>query len=1270
VLSIQTNVNSLVAQQNLNVNNVFQSKTITQLTSGYRINQSGDDAAGLAVANKFRNSEAELTQGVANGNDATAQLQIMDGGISNISQVLDRLQTLATQSASGTFTGSRTTLNSEFQTDLGEIDRQAQSIGLNSGGLFNTNLNVYLGEGSGSSTLGNGIVTLGLTGSAVDSQALGLKGLQAVAVGTGASSVDLGAASLTSVSAILGTAANTASEATSGYTTFSFSGAGFSGASAVPVSVNLSGVSTTASLVTAINSAIAAAGASGSPAGAAFAAAGIVASVNTDSTGKQQLAFTSSTSAFQVQAGDKMANALMGNFLSGTTGAALATTVTGGATSAATWSPGAAVQVQIQGGGLATPVTLTVAASDANSGAAIADLAGQVKSNAALQAAGISMSGSAGSALVFTSATGQSFNVMATGDTTNQLGLGSFYTSATALPNASGVTYNSITGASANSTTAAQNQATMQFSINGAAATAVSVNLAAGPSATAATSTSSAISNPVMGANTALAFSVDNIAVSGVFTPPTDQAAAVGSADIAAGVALTAATTSSTVGGAAITATNWLTTPSSFTVNVNGAGAQTIVLDMNYATTANDAALQLQINNQLKNATVSIASGIATFTATTAGNAGNPGTGIAIAGTAASLLTGGGSWTQSVVGANGTNKFMVSQDGGVAKEIDALNGAASGTVGVSLTTLQNNLNTAFGGGQVTASLNGSGDLVLTSSTLGANSGVTVSNVPASLDVLNSGMTALFGATTTINAQGITYNAASVQGIIQGWINTAATNAGGGMAATVTVNGSNEIVVTNNAKGAGHSVSAFTGSAATNWFGTGTPVAGTNQTGADTAAYLNQVFASNAALIPAQLKATFTGGGGAGTLQIASTNGTNFRVNSGSTASGTLTGTASQATGFNFNGTNETFKVSVDGGAWSNAVTLNTNDTNAAGVLGDLQAAMTAATVTGVTASLNGNYLVLTSNTVGATSSIQVEAAGGTSALTQLGFATGLNTSDANLGFGVSGSSFTTAALATAGANPTTAAPKDYVVDAGGASSLDLTSGGVTNAVAFNALQFGNDSQAITITANNANGAQQSQTITLANNATNQSGANIDSAINYINKQLQQSDNATLQSIVAVKENNGSTDQINFISSLSAFNVSVGSTANGAPATGDGLNAGVSKNYAVGVVGAGANMSINTQAGAEAAVVAVGAAVAKLGAAQAAVGIGENQLAYGINLAQSQITNEAAAESNIRDANVAQQAANLTKAQVLQQASIAAMAQANSAPQAVLALLRT
>ena len=132
MLSIQTNVNSLIAQQNLSVNNTFQSKTIQQLTSGYRINSSADDAAGLAVANQFRDNISELTQGVQNANNAVGTLQIIDGGLSNISQMLDRLKTLATESASGTFTGNRSTVNNEYQTLLGEIDRQATNINLNS----------------------------------------------------------------------------------------------------------------------------------------------------------------------------------------------------------------------------------------------------------------------------------------------------------------------------------------------------------------------------------------------------------------------------------------------------------------------------------------------------------------------------------------------------------------------------------------------------------------------------------------------------------------------------------------------------------------------------------------------------------------------------------------------------------------------------------------------------------------------------------------------------------------------------------------------------------------------------------------------------------------------------------------------------------------------------------------------------------------------------------------------------------------------------------
>lgn len=172
-LSIQTNVNSLTAQENLRVNSNFQSQTIQRLTSGYRINSSSDDAAGLAVANTFRNNIAELTQGVRNANDGLAQLQIADGGLTNISNILDRLKTLATESASNTFTGDRSTLNNEYQSLLSEVTRQASNIGMVQNGTMNKQLQIYIGGGN---TQSNAQVGVDLSGTAnqVDAAGLGI----------------------------------------------------------------------------------------------------------------------------------------------------------------------------------------------------------------------------------------------------------------------------------------------------------------------------------------------------------------------------------------------------------------------------------------------------------------------------------------------------------------------------------------------------------------------------------------------------------------------------------------------------------------------------------------------------------------------------------------------------------------------------------------------------------------------------------------------------------------------------------------------------------------------------------------------------------------------------------------------------------------------------------------------------------------------------------------------------------------------------------------
>ena len=218
------------------------------------------------------------------------------------------------------------------------------------------------------------------------------------------------------------------------------------------------------------------------------------------------------------------------------------------------------------------------------------------------------------------------------------------------------------------------------------------------------------------------------------------------------------------------------------------------------------------------------------------------------------------------------------------------------------------------------------------------------------------------------------------------------------------------------------------------------------------------------------------------------------------------------------------------------------------------------------------------------------------------------------------------------------------------------------------MQFGSDSQAITVSANSSDGTLESKTITLTN--ANTSGQSIDSAVSSINQQLQQTNDPTLQSIVAVKENVAGVEKINFVSSDNAFSVSVGSSpnGNGFDAT-TGLAGAPGATVASKTLGVGTTVSIDTQQNAIQAVSALSAAVTKLGSAQAAVGTGENQLNYAIGLAQSQITNFSAAESRIRDADVAADAANLTKGQTLQQAGVAALAQANSEPQAILHLLQ-
>lgn len=128
--SVVNNVASANAQANLINTNLGLRSALNRLSSGLRINNSGDDAAGLAVANNYRSQVAVLNQGIRNANDGMSNLQIKDGALANISTLLDRLSTLATQSASSSSTVDRTKLNTEFASVLTEINREASVGGL------------------------------------------------------------------------------------------------------------------------------------------------------------------------------------------------------------------------------------------------------------------------------------------------------------------------------------------------------------------------------------------------------------------------------------------------------------------------------------------------------------------------------------------------------------------------------------------------------------------------------------------------------------------------------------------------------------------------------------------------------------------------------------------------------------------------------------------------------------------------------------------------------------------------------------------------------------------------------------------------------------------------------------------------------------------------------------------------------------------------------------------------------------------------------------
>ena len=122
--SVLNNLASVDAQRNLYFSNLGLNKTLGRLSSGRRIVEAGDDAAGLAIAASLKADHTALTQAVRNANDGIAIVQIADGALSKLTDMLVRAVTLAEQAASDTVgLDEKVTLNLEYQEILSEINR-------------------------------------------------------------------------------------------------------------------------------------------------------------------------------------------------------------------------------------------------------------------------------------------------------------------------------------------------------------------------------------------------------------------------------------------------------------------------------------------------------------------------------------------------------------------------------------------------------------------------------------------------------------------------------------------------------------------------------------------------------------------------------------------------------------------------------------------------------------------------------------------------------------------------------------------------------------------------------------------------------------------------------------------------------------------------------------------------------------------------------------------------------------------------------------------
>ena len=137
-LRINTNISSLVAQRSVNGTRANLSKNLERLASGSRINQAGDDAAGLAISENLRAQVRGMKQAKRNAQDGISLVQVSEGGLNEVANILIRLRELAIQSASDTIGDrERGFTDREFQALKSEVDRIALSTNFNGTPLLN-----------------------------------------------------------------------------------------------------------------------------------------------------------------------------------------------------------------------------------------------------------------------------------------------------------------------------------------------------------------------------------------------------------------------------------------------------------------------------------------------------------------------------------------------------------------------------------------------------------------------------------------------------------------------------------------------------------------------------------------------------------------------------------------------------------------------------------------------------------------------------------------------------------------------------------------------------------------------------------------------------------------------------------------------------------------------------------------------------------------------------------------------------------------------------